>query len=78
MSVPNTMRVSLLNQHRFFTGKMLDRLLEKEVEGFTGWNDRASLSDTELLTRVLRFICLNEYVNAANLIMFLEYRQRNR
>jgi len=57
----------------FFT-KCTTRLLEKEAEGFTGWNDPKNISDSELLLRAQGNMLRGDYVDAANLLMMLDSR----
>lgn len=59
-----------------FTDKMVGRLTEKEARGYTGWNKTVtgSIEDLWLLRMILGNIVKGEWVDVANLAMFMWWR----
>ncbi|MFA5158722.1 MAG: hypothetical protein WC451_06090 [Patescibacteria group bacterium] len=68
----------LFNALSNFVDKMEARLIQKEKEGFFGWDDEAHLSNIELLGRITKALGERKYVDAANMCMMLDYRKAQR
>lgn len=50
-----------------FVGEMLERLMQKEEEGFTGWE---KLTESDCRKRIMWNLEKCDYVDVANLCMF--------
>jgi len=57
-----------------FETAMKARLIQKEKEGYCGWNDKKKVSNNNLLFRILNALEERKYVDAANMCMMLHYR----
>lgn len=60
-----------------FADKMEQRLIDKEKEGFFGWEDESKINNLELLGCILKAVGEKKFADAANFCMMLEYRQES-
>jgi len=68
----NNLADCLLKFMQYMEGKLITR----EISGWKGWDDRNQIPDAELMVRLKKNLEERDYVDVANLSMFLWYRNR--
>ena len=67
--------LKLQNAMNSFRYKCFKKLLDKEGQGYTGWDNASAISNKELTEKLKENIHSEDWVDVANLAMILNYRQ---
>jgi len=57
-----------------FAHQCRQKLIKKDLAGFSGWDDRAKITDEQLASKLQESLIEGDYVDVANLAMMLYFR----
>ena len=64
------------NQQMEFSDRVIDRLKQKAVEGFTGWDNVTDPTNAEIIQRGVQAFIDGKMVDVAAFAMMIDYRNQ--